>query len=79
MRAVPRIGSRARGRLPAIRGNVPIPIDKPRACGFVSRCPSAINGMCDRAVPPLREVAPGQFAACFLYPEVAATVGDFHG
>ena len=26
--------------------------------------------MCDRAVPPLREVAPGQFAACFLYPEV---------
>jgi oligopeptide/dipeptide ABC transporter ATP-binding protein len=79
IRAVPRIGSRAKGRLPAIRGNVPIPIDKPRACGFVSRCPSAIPGRCDRAVPPLREVAPAQFAACFLYPEVAATAGGFDG
>jgi peptide/nickel transport system ATP-binding protein len=75
MRAVPRIGSRKKGRLPAIRGSVPIPINKPRACGFVSRCPSAIPGTCDRVVPPLREVAPAQFAACFLYPEVAAAAG----
>jgi peptide/nickel transport system ATP-binding protein len=79
MRAVPRIGSRSRGRLPAIRGNVPIPIDKPRACGFFPRCPAAMPGICDRAVPPLREVAPGQWAACFLYPQVAAAAGGGHG
>jgi peptide/nickel transport system ATP-binding protein len=75
MRAVPKIGSRAKGRLPAIRGNVPIPIDKKRVCGFVSRCPAAMPGICDRAVPPLAEVAPGQWAACFLYPQVAAAGG----
>jgi len=75
MASVPRIGKRSGEPLQSIRGNVPIPINKPRACGFFPRCPVGIPGLCDRAVPPLVEVAPGQKAACFQYPEVVAAAG----
>ena len=70
MRAIPRIGKRTGERLEAIAGNVPIPINKPHACGFVSRCPVSIPGVCDRRRPALAEVASGHQTACFLYPEV---------
>jgi peptide/nickel transport system ATP-binding protein len=32
-------------------------------------------GLCDKAVPPLAEVADSHRAACFLYPEVLAAAG----
>ncbi|HEY4201264.1 MAG TPA: ABC transporter ATP-binding protein [Devosiaceae bacterium] len=72
MASVPRIGKRSKEPLASIRGNVPVPINKPRACGFFNRCPAAMPGLCDKAVPPLTEVAEGHRAACFLYPEVVA-------
>ena len=75
MASVPRIGKRTGEPLQSIRGNVPIPINKPRACGFFPRCPVAMAGVCDKAVPPLVEVAPAHRAACFQYPEVVAAAG----
>ncbi|MGV8951244.1 MAG: ABC transporter ATP-binding protein [Cypionkella sp.] len=75
MASVPRIGKRSGEPLASIRGNVPVPINKPRACGFFPRCPSAIGGICDKAIPQLVDVAPGHRAACFLYPEVLAASG----
>ena len=39
--ATPRIGQHAE-RLQSIHGTVPIPINMPRACGFVSRCPDSM-------------------------------------
>jgi peptide/nickel transport system ATP-binding protein len=75
MASVPRIGKRSKEPLASIKGSVPVPINKRRACGFFNRCPSAMPGICDRLVPPLLEVAEGHRAACFLYPEVAAAAG----
>jgi peptide/nickel transport system ATP-binding protein len=75
MASVPRIGKRSKEPLASIKGNVPVPINKPRACGFFNRCPAAMPGLCDKAVPPLTEVADSHRAACFLYPEVLAAAG----
>jgi oligopeptide/dipeptide ABC transporter ATP-binding protein len=54
-------------KLEAIEGNVPIPLDPPPQCGFFSRCPEAIVGRCNTAVPELREREPGHAVRCFLY------------
>lgn len=75
MASVPRIGKRSGEPLQSIGGNVPIPINKPKACGFFPRCPVAMSGICDRAVPPLVDVAAGHKSACFKYPEVLAAAG----
>jgi oligopeptide transport system ATP-binding protein len=45
-------------------GDIPSPLDPPSGCAFHPRCPDAERGRCDRERPLLREVAPGQFAAC---------------
>ena len=44
-------------------GEVPSPLHPPPGCVFHPRCPIAIEE-CRRAVPELREVKPGHFAAC---------------
>jgi oligopeptide/dipeptide ABC transporter ATP-binding protein len=48
-----------------LRGEVPSPLHPPAGCVFHPRCPIAI-AECAAAIPPLREVAPGQWAACIL-------------
>jgi peptide/nickel transport system ATP-binding protein len=75
IRSIPTIGKKSRKRLESIQGAVPIPINKPNACGFYPRCPVAVEGVCDKEIPPLVEVASGHKAACFLYPEVADARG----
>jgi peptide/nickel transport system ATP-binding protein len=46
-----------------LKGEIPSPMNPPSGCVFRTRCPYAI-AECAEAVPPMREVAPGQFAAC---------------
>ena len=46
-------------------GEVPSPLNPPPGCVFHPRCPIAIE-RCRGEVPPLREVAPGHWAACLL-------------
>ena len=46
-----------------LEGDVPSPSKIPPGCSFHTRCPIA-QDVCRRDRPPLREVAPGQFAAC---------------
>jgi peptide/nickel transport system ATP-binding protein len=75
IKSIPKIGKKSKKRLESIRGAVPIPINKPHACGFFPRCPVAIDGLCDREVPPLIEVDSGHKTACFLYPEVVDAIG----
>jgi peptide/nickel transport system ATP-binding protein len=64
--STPRLGHEV-DRLSTIEGNVPTPINLPRRCGFVTRCPVAMSGVCDAAVPALVEVEKGHFARCFLH------------
>ena len=66
LRSIPRPGEKVE-RLEVIRGTVPTPIDMPRQCGFVSRCPAAIAGLCDKSMPALQERKPGHAVRCFLY------------
>ncbi len=46
-----------------LSGDIPSPIDPPSGCAFRTRCRFAETA-CGAAVPPLREIAPGHYAAC---------------
>jgi oligopeptide/dipeptide ABC transporter ATP-binding protein len=48
-----------------LSGDVPSPLNPPPGCRFHTRCPVAID-RCRVEVPPMKEVAPGHFAACHL-------------
>ena len=48
-----------------LSGDVPSPIDPPHGCRFHTRCPYAFD-RCRVEDPVMKEVAPGQFAACHL-------------
>jgi peptide/nickel transport system ATP-binding protein len=66
IRSIPRLDrAGAKTRLQAIPGTVPSLADLPPGCRFAPRCPFAMP-VCTRAVPPLREVAPGHKVACVL-------------
>ena len=66
--SVPRMGQGNTKRLEAIAGTVPDPTSTPPGCPFHPRCSEFKPGVCDAGpVPPLKEVAAGHHAACFLY------------
>jgi oligopeptide transport system ATP-binding protein len=46
-----------------LTGDIPSPVNPPSGCRFHTRCPLAFD-RCKTEVPPLREYAPGHFAAC---------------
>jgi oligopeptide/dipeptide ABC transporter ATP-binding protein len=62
---------RARGQrksvMPAIRGMIPNPLERPGGCTFHPRCDHFMRGVCDGAVPPLQTLAPGRAVRCALY------------
>ena len=63
--AVPVPDPAARRQRIVLSGEVPSPSAPPPGCVFHPRCPHpAKDAECTRTVPPLREVAPGQLAAC---------------
>lgn len=49
-------------------GALPSPADPPSGCKFHPRCPHRMD-LCATQIPQWREVAPGHFCACHLYPE----------
>lgn len=59
---VPRISSTRREFHP-VQGEIPSPLAPPPGCHFHPRCPHATE-LCQREVPPLRDIAPGRQAAC---------------
>jgi len=67
LKSIPRITKKARQRLDAIEGTVPIPLDLPDQCPFLDRCPEAMLGVCDQKAPELYEPKKGHLVRCYLY------------
>jgi oligopeptide/dipeptide ABC transporter ATP-binding protein len=49
-----------------LRGDMPNPLAPPPGCRFHTRCLHA-QEQCKAAEPPLLEITPGHWAACFLH------------
>jgi peptide/nickel transport system ATP-binding protein len=64
--AIPIPDPEAKRKEPIPKGEIPNPINPPSGCRFHPRCPSRME-RCDKEVPPLNEVTPGHFVACYLY------------
>jgi oligopeptide/dipeptide ABC transporter ATP-binding protein len=63
--AVPIPDPAAQRKRIVLQGDVPSPANPPSGCPFHPRCPHPKkNDRCRTEVPPLREMAPGQTAAC---------------
>ncbi len=66
MHSIPSLTSTKEKRLIPIEGVVPDILQVGEGCGFASRCPEKIK-QCVHLNPPLEEVAPGHYAACWLH------------
>ena len=71
LRAVPKPVPRRKELTPALAGDPPNPIDRPRGCHFHPRCPHAMP-ICREEYPTVRAVSPGRTVACHLYAEGGA-------
>jgi peptide/nickel transport system ATP-binding protein len=48
-----------------VKGEIPSPLSPPSGCHFHPRCPYAMP-RCREMAPPLEEIAPGRWSACYL-------------
>jgi len=65
LRSLPRLGEKKQ-RLDVIDGAVPNPLNFPTGCKFHPRCPVGADDMrCRTQEPPLKEICPGRYAACW--------------
>jgi len=67
IRSIPRVDRAAehKQRLEAIPGTVPSLLEPPPGCRFAARCKYAMD-VCVKAMPPLKEAAPGHYVRCVL-------------
>lgn len=65
MNSIPSLVSDKKHRLNPIKGIVPDMLQEIHGCGFETRCPHS-NEICRQQVPPLIEVAPGHYSACWI-------------
>ena len=62
--AIPQIDIDNRGKRIIMRGELASPINPPETCRFAPRCNEACD-VCNKGVPPLRELTTGHFVSCF--------------
>jgi oligopeptide/dipeptide ABC transporter ATP-binding protein len=65
MSAIPVPNPRLRRQRIILKGDVPSPLNPPNGCRFHPRCPVAIE-KCSHEIPPLLEVSPEHWVACWL-------------
>jgi oligopeptide transport system ATP-binding protein len=69
MKSIPRLDATRKTKLQPIRGLPPDLIDLPDMCPFVPRCNYA-SEKCEQKNPPLIEVGPGHYSACWFWEDV---------
>ncbi len=67
--AIPIPEAGAKGHRILLKGEITSPIDPPNECRFAKRCLHATE-KCFQGVPPLEEVSPGHFVACWRTAEL---------
>jgi peptide/nickel transport system ATP-binding protein len=67
LRSIPSITAPSHTLLPTIEGSIPHPFNRPPGCPFHPRCTEFMPGICDQALPELKQVTPTQSASCFLH------------
>jgi oligopeptide/dipeptide ABC transporter ATP-binding protein len=73
--AAPVANPRLRRERAPIPGDPPSAVSPPSGCRFRTRCPYAVE-RCATEVPPLRELAPGHWAACHFAEDFRANPGS---
>jgi peptide/nickel transport system ATP-binding protein len=66
VRAAPRLTTERKTVKPALTGDIPNAIDRPRGCHFHPRCP-LVMPVCKEVEPQLRQLSPTQSVACHLH------------
>jgi oligopeptide transport system ATP-binding protein len=64
--AIPVPDPRTKAKRIILPGDVPSPMNPPPGCRFHPRCPKRFEP-CDGVPPPLEEVSPGHWVACYLH------------
>ena len=64
LNSVPVLGKKNQKKLVPIPGMVPSPTEELKKCAFEPRC-SCKKAECGNGIPPLREVSPGHYLACY--------------
>jgi oligopeptide/dipeptide ABC transporter ATP-binding protein len=67
LQSIPSLHSEPRALLPTVSGSIPHPLQRPSGCPFHPRCPNAMPGRCDTAMPALVDVDDRTAVACFLH------------
>jgi oligopeptide/dipeptide ABC transporter ATP-binding protein len=66
MNSIPSLVAKKENRLVPIKGVVPDVLEMGEGCGFQTRCPHTTH-ICNRQMPPLVEVDPNHYAACWIH------------
>lgn len=64
--AVPVADTSVQKREVVLEGEVPSPLNPLPGCPFQTRCPYMMPGLCDRELPPFKQMAEGHFVFCHL-------------
>ena len=51
----------------SLKGEITSPVNLPNECRFANRCYECVDGTCRAGIPPLVEVSPNHFVACYMH------------
>ena len=66
LESVPKMGEKSDKRLASIKGTVPVPIDVPDRCRFLTRCEHAMRA-CLSCEPSMIDTGEGHHVRCYLF------------
>ncbi|MBQ6508370.1 MAG: ATP-binding cassette domain-containing protein [Flexilinea sp.] len=51
----------------SLKGEITSPVNLPNECRFANRCYECVDGTCRAGIPPLVEVSPNHYVACYMH------------